>query len=196
MQVRFPLPACSPLLGLALLCVSSHGEGTARSDPQTEGERRLLEWDTTKKFVPSKPSFYGGSAKQTAYVPVSSFGTRSFVPKNSVSTNSFYTPEFLSPTASAAQKSFKTGTAYTKQAGGQEAAFNTGKAPVQTSSFSGSEKTSQTQRVVSDASRPYLGPEADKMKQKYTPQTGPKGGIVTGHQLSVEEVRAILNTNK
>ena len=196
MQVRFPLPACSPFLWLALLCVSSHGEGSTRSDPQTEGERRLLEWDTTKSFVPSKPSFYGGSAKKAAYVPVSSFGTRSFVPKNSVSTSSFYTPEFLSPTAGAAQKSFKTGPAFTKQAATLDTAFYSGKAPFQTGAFSGGDKTSQTQRVVSDANRSYLGTETEKMKQKYTPQTGPKGGIVTGHQLSIEEVRAILNTNK
>lgn len=196
MQVRFPYPACSLFLWLALLCVSAHGEGTAHSDPQTEGERRLLEWDTTKKFLPSKPSFYRGATNQTAYVPVSSFGTRSFVSKNSVSTSSFYTPEFLSPTAGSTQKSFKTGTAFTKQSGATETAFNSGKAPFRASGFSGGEKTSQTQRVVSDATRPYLGEEAEKMKQKYTPQTGPKGGVVIGHQLSIEEVRAILNTNK
>jgi len=34
------------------------------------------------------------------------------------------------------------------------------------------------------------------MKQKYTPQNGPKGGVSTGHVLSVEEVRGILNRNK
>jgi hypothetical protein len=194
MRIRFSNSTGAVLLLLALL--RANGFGETRSDPQTEGEKRLLEWDTTKKFIPGRSAFNGGVSKGTAAVPVSSFGTRSFISGKSVDTSSFYTPEFLSPTAGAAQKSFATSSAYTAKTSALDAAFNSGREPVQNRNFSGGEKTARVQTGAADAGRPYLGPEADKMKQKYTPETGPKGGIITGHQLSIEEVRAILNRNK
>lgn len=189
------LSRCAPLL-LMLLCSRGFGESVARSDPQTEGEKRLLEWDTTRKFVPSKSSFNMGSAAGKRVVPVTEFATRSFSAKNAVTTASFYTPEFLSPTAGIAQKSFSAGPAYVKEAAPLETAFGASKAAPENRSFSGSDKSSSMATAAPDGSRPYLGPEADKMKQKYTPGNAPKGGVITGHQLSIEEVRAILNRNK
>jgi hypothetical protein len=167
-----------------------------RSDPQTEGERRLLEWDTTRKFVPSKAAFNMGSASGNRVIPVTEFASRTFSPKKSVPTASFYTPEFLSPTAGVAQKSFSSSPAYVKEAVPAETAFNATKTPFENRSFNGSDKTPPLLNSAPDGNRPYLGPEAEKMKQKYTPDNAPKGGVITGHQLSIEEVRAILNRNK
>jgi hypothetical protein len=194
--LRIPSPPVAALPLLLLSLTVTVGRGETRSDPQTEGEKRLLEWDTTKSFKPSKSAFNGVTAKGTSYVPVSSFGTRSFVPKNSVSTSSFYTPEFLSSPAGAAQKTFNSGPAFTTRTDAIESTFNTGKNAVEPKAFSGSGKTARTPDSAPDAGRPYLGPEAAKMKEKYTPATAPKGGVVTGHQLSIEEVRDILNRNK
>lgn len=187
---------CATIFLLALLCARSEGEGVSRSDPQTEGERRLLEWDTTKKFEPSKSSFNGMTALGTKYVPLTAFETRSFVPKKGSAAPSFYTPEFLSSAAKDNQRSFSTSPAYLKEPTAFDSSFNSGKSPIESRMFSGAGKTAQTQTAATDANRPYLGPEAEKMKQKYTPETGPKGGISTGRQLTVEEVRAILNRNK
>jgi len=172
-------------------------ESVKNSDPQTEGERRLMEWDTTRKFVPSKSSFGGGPSTGSKSVPVSNFATRSFVSKNNLPTASFYTPEFLStPAAGFAMKSFSTKSASTGPAGTMSKPFYSDKTAPETRSFSGSDKASSLPAAAADGSRAYLGPESEKMKQKYTPQNAPKGGVSTGHILSVEEVRGILNRNK
>jgi hypothetical protein len=197
MRVSSPhLPLAALVLASLLRC-GSHAESTKISDPQTEGEKRLMEWDTTRKFIPSKSSFSGGSASGSKSAPVNSFETRSFLSKNSVSTASFYTPEFLSSSrASSGLKTFSTKSAAAGAATGMSSPFSLGKTSPEPKTFSGAGKTSDAQKAASDASRDYLGPESEKMKQKYTPQNAPKGGITTGHQLSVEEVRGILNRNK
>lgn len=156
-----------------------------------------MEWDTTRKFVPSKSSFSGGKATGANSVPVSNFATRSFVSKNNLATASFYTPEFLStPAAGFSMKSFATKPASTAPAGAMNKPFYSDKTAPETRSFSGTDKTSTLPASAADGSRDYLGPESEKMKQKYTPQNAPKGGVSTGHVLSVEEVRGILNRNK
>jgi hypothetical protein len=42
----------------------------------------------------------------------------------------------------------------------------------------------------------YAGPEASRKEQKYTPGNAPKGGLIEGRTLSVDEVREILNKSK
>ncbi|RFC41961.1 MAG: hypothetical protein DVB28_002115 [Verrucomicrobia bacterium] len=156
-----------------------------------------MEWDTTRKFVPSKSSYSGGAAAGRKSAPVSGFETRSFLSKNSFSTSSFYTPEFLSsPQAGSAQKTFSTKSASAGAAAGMGAPFNSGKTSPEPKTFAGTAKISDSQKPAADAARDYLGPESEKMKQKYNPQNGPRGGVTTGHLLSVEEVRGILNRNK
>jgi hypothetical protein len=182
---------------LAALCNPAQAvESVVRSDPQTEGERRLLEWDTTRKFSPSKTTFSPKTLTGSKTVPIPNYSTRSFLTKNTQALPTFYTPEFLSPKTGLAQKSFATGVANVASASSFAKSFNSGKSASEPSTFAGGSKSSSAVKSAPDGTRPYLGPEADKMKQKYTPENGPKGGVSIGHQLSVEEVRSILNRNK
>jgi len=176
--------------------VHVHAESISRSDPQTEGERRLLEWDTTRKFTPFKSTFVPGNITGSKTVAVKPFATQPFASKSAVTTPSFYTPEFLSSSAAAAQKKFATAAAPVSTASSLEKPFNAGKTTAETQPFAGVSSPSNMAKASPDGARPFLGPEADKMKQKYTPLNAPKGGFSTGHQLTVEEVRAILNRNK
>jgi hypothetical protein len=196
MRARLFLVKHTPVFLLALLSSISFGEGVSRSAPETEGEKRLLEWDTSKVFVPTKSSFNGVTSTSTKHLPSNTFETRSFVSKKSVAPPSFYTPEFLSNPARDSQTSFSTSPANLKRADASNFSFNAGKKTFEGGPFFEVQKTAQIQTATPEANRSYLGPEAEKMKQKYTPETGPKGGIITGHQLTVEEVRTILNRSK
>jgi hypothetical protein len=171
-------------------------ESVSRSDPQTEGERRLLEWDTTRKFVPSKSTFAPSSLSGSKTVSVNPFATRSFTSKVSVPPSSFFTSEFLSPTAPSGSKSFATQAAQVSKASAFEKPFDSGKSNADSKPFSTSPAKAELTKATADSTRPFLGPEAEKARQKNSPLTGPKGGYSTGHQLTVEEVREILNRNK
>ena len=171
-------------------------ENISRSDPQTEGERRLLEWDTTRKFVPSKSTFAPSSLSGSKTVSVNSFATRSFSAKAPVQPASFYTSEFLSPTSPSASKSFATKAAPVSAASTLEKPFAPGTSVAESQPFSAAAGRKDLAKTAADATRPYMGPEAEKARQKNSPLTGPKGGYSTGHQLTVEEVREILNRNK
>lgn len=258
----------------SLPCALTRAESIVTSTPQTEGERRLLEWDTTRKFVPLKSTFFSSSAKEYRQAQVSQFATRSFGGESSATAKRFSTPEFLNDTAraakntvtntvssvsssplfkrlfpsidsetngtrllelpavaeakrlagdasrsalsassaivdrtftspeflantaQAAKNTFTTTAAAVSSSTVFKKPFNSGNPAVDTKPFSDISSATEAGRMASESYRTYLGPEVEKMKQKYTPETGPRGGVITGHPLTVEELREILNRNK
>ena len=97
-----PLAAACAAALLVYLQPKAHAEAVTR-EAQTEGEKRLLEWDLNRKFEPRKTTFSPAALTGSKTVPVSTFGTRSFV-SGKAETHSFSTSEFLSTQAGAAQK--------------------------------------------------------------------------------------------
>lgn len=164
--------------------------------PETEGEKRLVEWDLTKSF-PLKTSGFGStSAGALKTVSVTPFSTRSFVTKTTADARSFYTPEFLTQESRTAQKSFSSNAAYVPTSNVLNKAFNSGKPEFTSSPFASPGNPAALQKSISDGDRSYLGPEAERAKRVYKPETAPRGGVTTGHVLTVEEVRNILNKSK
>lgn len=186
---------------LALLPVSARAQQGAlgsEAPRSPQGQNRLLDWDLTKRFDPSLARFSGGDATAQR----KSFGTaefsqgKSFSGSKSFNSRSFSVSEFLPSSASAAnrtfsesrankasEQSFPAGGKAFETADNREAGrgFSTGKFPDKTPSIE---------------ARAYEGAEAQKMKQRYTPENAPAGGVSHGKVLTIDEVRDILNRSK
>jgi hypothetical protein len=135
----------------------------------------------TKNASTSKFSFlkmFGGSRE----FPTSTYNTREFLPSvNSNASKSFATNPF-----SGSVKSF--GPASASSALASKNAPSTPTAP-------GAAKVYEPP-LTPDASRGFAGQEAERMKLPLPPGGGPNSGVTTGRQLTVEEVKAILNKSK
>jgi hypothetical protein len=177
---------------------------TVGSRPKTDGEQRLLEWDLNKSYTPKRS---GSSSEAT-------FGSKTFTPpaiepkafatKTAAEAATFYTPEFLSSpsktlkNASGANQSFSTTGATAQNSPSETKKFQTGReqfAP-KSAALPKSTDLNSGMKEFSGAGRIYAGEEADRMKRAYTPDNPPKGGVSMGRQLSVDEVREILNKSK
>jgi hypothetical protein len=149
---------------------------TFRPESARLGSRSFLE--TQKPQIPTFSqlrSFSGGKSFESKTYSSGSFATS----QGAEGLKSFP----LGPSSASNQKPFQT-----NQGAEGGKTFNS-------FGFSESAKTIASTSAP-QASRPYLGEEADRMKQKYTPENGPRGGVVQGHRLSVEELREILNRSK
>ncbi|MEI6871545.1 MAG: hypothetical protein WCL08_04625 [Verrucomicrobiota bacterium] len=177
---------------------------TVGSRPKTDGEQRLLEWDLNKSYTPKRS---GSSSEAT-------FGSKTFTPpaiepkafatKTAAEAATFYTPEFLSSpsktlkNASGANQSFSTTGATAQNSPSETKKFQTGReqfAP-KSAALPKSTDLNSGMKEFAGAGRIYAGEEADRMKRAYTPDNPPKGGVSMGRQLSVDEVREILNKSK
>ena len=195
------VPYRSFLLAAALLFPGASSlllaENVSRSDPQTAGEKRLLDWDLSKTYDLSR-----GRAATKGQAPTRAFSTPSFQPKGfqtkAFSAESFASPEFLIPESKTKAKTFA-----------QQQPFSL-PSPTSGKSFLPANSTSAPPKVVptaqtsfpnasktfSESTRPFQGPEAARKEQKYTPGNGPTGGVIEGRRLSIDEVREILNKSK
>jgi hypothetical protein len=175
-----------------LLC-----ENVVRSDPETEGEKRLLNWDLHKTFDLSQngPMSRGKS-------PTRSFSTQPFAAKNfsgrQFQTSAFTSPEFLVQEGKTKPKGFTTKPAGSTDAPGSNKTFSAGKPPVSPPKATASEVGSPygSGQSFREANRLFQGPEAARKEQKFSPENAPKGGVIEGRRLSVEEVKEILNKSK
>ena len=195
------------LLTTAIACLSAvcaSGQ-TVSSPPKTEGEQRLLQWDLNKSFVPKGRGLSSSPAFGSKAFNAPSIEPKAFATKAAAESATFYTPEFLS-SPSGAPKNATTGVSQ-RFSTARAAAENI---PAETQKFQ-SEKKEFTPKSASlansadakigtkefpGASRVYSGEEAERMKRAYTPENAPKGGVSMGRQLSVDEVREILNRSK
>lgn len=190
-----PATSLARAAAIAVCLLGAHSLAEVRG-PETEGEKRLLEWDLKKSFQLKTGSFGSSSAAALKTVSVTPFSTRSFVTKTSADARSFYTPEFLTSESRAAQKSFSSNAAYVPSSDAFNKAFNSGKPEYPSSQFASPGNPTTLQKSISDGDRSYLGPEAERAKRVYKPESAPRGGVTTGHVLTVDEVRNILNKSK
>ena len=196
LTARFPLPL---LLAVTFLGVGSnhlHAESLTRSDAQTAGEKRLLEWDLNKTYDPGR-----GRTNPSAKVPSKSFFTRLFrsgaYNAKTFPTESFSSTEFLFPGGKVGTKTFANTRALPLYSSDLSRPFATEKPAIQPKvppAFPSS--APNMARSFRGADRPYLGPESLRKEQKYTPGNAPNGGVIEGRQLSVDEVKEILNKSK
>lgn len=203
--MRAPPQLWAALTFLALSLQLTQAQSSQSSSPQhqTEGERRLLEWDLNKSFAPRKNSFSPDSTFGSKTVTAPTISTKSFGPKTAAESASFYTPEFLTssgkplPSNRAAMQRFSTNGSTAAENVFATKSFTSGKTPITSNSTNLSNFTAATPaKGFSGSNRIYAGAEADKMKLPYTPDNGPKGGVSMGRQLTVDEVRDILNKSK
>jgi hypothetical protein len=196
-----------PLLiaGLIFLCFSQQSATAQSAQPQTEGNlrRRLLEWDLNKSFSPKKNSFSRDSTFGSKTITAPTISTKLFGSKSALESASFYTPEFLTPpgktqlsNSAAIQRFSKSGATTVESALGNKT-FTPGKDAVAPNSanLSNTNATNSSKEFYG-RNRIYAGAEAERMKRPYTPDNGPKGGVSMGRQLTVDDVREILNKSK
>jgi hypothetical protein len=196
LAVHFPLPL---LLAVTFLGVRSNrlqAESLTRSDAQTAGEKRLLEWDLNKTYDLGR-----GRSNPSAKVPSKSFFTRLFKPgaynAKTFSTESFSTTEFLLPDGKVGTKPFANTGAVPLKSANLSRPFTSEKLAIQPKASPALPASGPGMaRNFQGADRPYLGPESLRKEQKYTPGNAPNGGVIEGRQLSVEEVKEILNKSK
>ena len=198
----------SPLLVVALLslaeasflhCTSGTliAESVSRSDAQTAGEKRLLDWDLNKSYDLSR-----SRTNPKGQAPSRAFATHSFRPgafqTRAFSTEAFASPEFLIPEGKALAKPFASKQPFTPPSTTFGKAFlpgSTPSAPPKAVPTSPSSAPSAPKKFAG-ADRPFQGPEAARKDQKYLPGNPPAGGVVEGRRLSMDEVREILNKSK
>jgi|GEM_PF-2242330 len=195
----------SPLLiaGLIFLCFSQQSATAQSSQPQTEGQRRLLEWDLNKSFAPKKNSFSTDSTFGSKTITAPTIATKLFGSKSALESASFYTPEFLTPPGktqlsnSAAIQRFSNSGATTAASTLGTKTFTSGKSAVApNSAILPATNAANPPKEFYGGNRIYAGAEAERMKRPYTPENGPKGGVSMGRQLTVDDVREILNKSK
>ena len=194
--------ATACISGAAALVVFSvtgalQAESVSRSDAQTPGEKRLLDWDLKKSYDLSRSRT---NSKEQA--PSRAFSTQSFRPggftTKAFSTEAFTSPEFLAPEGKNQAKPFATKPAdlVSSKAFGKPflTAKSAGTPPKVVPTFPTS--ASGVPKEFGEAARPFQGPEAARKEQKYVPGNAPNGGVIEGRRLSSDEVREILNKSK
>jgi hypothetical protein len=188
------------LLAVAALALTPSGglraDSVRRSDAETAGEKRLLEWDLHKTYELSK-----SRTNSSAKAPLKSFitkifGTGSFTPK-AFPSESFYAPEFLLPETKFRARASVPLASVTPDTFRLPRPFPVEKfpAPPNPALPEGARGTS-TPRPFGGGGRAFLGPEAERKQQRYNPENAPRGGIIEGRRLTVEDVREILNKSK
>ncbi|MEI6712537.1 MAG: hypothetical protein WCO60_02215 [Verrucomicrobiota bacterium] len=169
----------------------------SRSEATTEGERKLLEPDRNRTFQPEMARFGSRTAPGAKGAQAATFNQlKEFGGSKEFSSKKFAASEFIPPSNRGVDKTFTPpgDVVKTPSFANEKSAFNTKSFdangnPLGDKSF--------TTKSASDANREAAGQEAERMKEKYTPANPPKGGgVSTGHRLSVEEVRDILNKSK
>lgn len=193
MQMSALILASAPVLAFCLMGMDASAEVRG---PETEGEKRLVEWDLKKSFQLKKSTYGSGSSAALKTVSVTPFAARSFVTKTNADARSFYTPEFLTSESRAAQKSFSSSAAYVPTTNVLNRAFNSGKGEYAASRYTSPANPAALEKSLRDGERSYLGPEAERAKRVYKPEDAPKGGVTTGHVLTVDDIRNILNKSK
>jgi hypothetical protein len=197
MRVHFPIPL---LAYAAVFFIQGRllAENVVRNEPQTEGEKRLLNWDLNKKFDTSLARFSSDSKASTKSFGTGSFQAKSFGGQKTYESKSFYTPEFLTPAKANTDKSFASKSA--SLASGKEldrpfAQANETFIPPKVQPVLKELPTSLV-KPYDPASRTFAGPEAVRKEMKFTPGNMPMGGVSEGHVLTIDEVRKILNISK
>lgn len=194
------LPRLVPLFWM--YCISGafggepSGANVVSQAPQTEGEKRLLQWDLKKSFNLQTARFGSRSAPNLKSFSSGAFSqTKTFSGATPFESKSFATSAF--PYSAAAEtKSFSTSTSPAANRG-----FSTrNSAPITDKEFETRNFQAQTSQYATDSAkesgRTFSGKEAERAKEKYTPDNPPRGGTITGRQLSIDEVREILNKSK
>jgi hypothetical protein len=198
----------SPLLVAALLslakasllhctCGTLLAESVSRSEAQTAGEKRLLDWDLNKSYDLSR-----SRTNPKGQAPSRAFATQSFRPgafqTKAFSAEAFTSPEFLTPEGRTLAKPFAAKQPFTLPSPTFGKAFLPGSTPSAPPKAVPTSPTSapSAPKKFAGADRPFQGPEAARKDQKYLPGNPPAGGVVEGRKLSMDEVREILNKSK
>ena len=172
-------------------------ESVSRSEAQTAGEKRLLDWDLSKSYDLSR-----SRSSQKGQAPSRAFATQSFRPggfqTKAFSTEAFASPEFLTPEAKAVTKPFAAKQPFAIPSPTFGKSFLPGSSPSAPPKVVPTSPTSapSAPKKFAGAERPFQGPEAARKDQKYLPGNAPAGGVVEGRKLSMDEVREILNKSK
>jgi hypothetical protein len=171
--------------------------GTSTSEPTTPAERRLLEPDLNRTFNPDMARFSSRGASNLKETRTTSFTQgKEFANTKDFLSKKFSASEFLPGASITPTKPFVSSSRSTTPT----QSFSVQKETLTTKYFE-SGASHQGDRAFSsttakDANLPYLGQEAERMKEKHTPSNPPQGGVSMGRRLSVEEVKDILNKSK
>jgi hypothetical protein len=195
-------PALHLLLAATLAWMLAGGlraESVRRSDAETDGEKRLLEWDLNKTYDLSKSRTNPSAKAPSKSFITKIFGTGSFASK-AFPAESFSSPEFLLPETRARTRAYApapSAPTVPLPASSLARPFPMGKSPALPKlAPSDPVRGTAVPRRFEGSDRPYLGPEAARKEQRYNPETAPKGGVIEGKRLTVEEVKEILNKSK
>ncbi len=177
-------------------------ESLSRSEAQTPGEKRLLEWDLSKSYDLSsnKPPQKGKAPKSsfsTQPFLAGSFKSKSFT-NNVLSKTSFSSPEFLIPGGEPRTKTFSYKPALPPEPAKVAKPFVTVEAPYAPPKVVPAfpSEASSAPKAFAGGYRPFQGQEAARKEQSYVPGNAPKGGTIEGRRLTVDEVKEILNRSK
>ncbi len=177
------------LLILFLLATGVHAQTTAKEQTLYE---RIMKPDTNKTFDPSATASVGSRSFHSGAAPVKEFHF-----DQRFSAKPFAAREF-SGAKSAWMGDFKFSTSPARAKGdyaGPHAGKQVDVKPVATKQASDAGKTAAT-RELPGANRPYMGPEAAKLKQALDPNRLPRSSNELHELKTVEDIRALLNKNK
>ena len=171
-----------------------------RSEPTTEGERRLLEWDLNKSFDLSTARVSPRGTTSGKRFDTKSFQPGAYTPK-AFSAGSFYSPVFLPPDSKTLPNAFKTKTfSNTAQPLPTRTFFQANDAAPAPLRSATTDPTDSAKNAASKAfagsNRTFSGPEADRKEMKFSMENAPRGGVFEGRKLTLDEVREILNKSK
>lgn len=174
------------------LCADS----VRRSEAETPGEKRLLEWDLNKTYDLSKSRTNPSAKAPLKGFITKIFSTGSFTPK-AFPSESFYAPEFLQPDAKFRTRAAAPAPAVAPSRSPLPKPFPTQGSPaIPDLAPPGPVKGTAAPRQFQGSGRPFLGPEAERKQQRYNPENAPRGGVIEGRQLTIDEVKEILNKSK
>jgi hypothetical protein len=184
------------LSATTVFTLTCNAESVTRSEAQTAGEKRILEWDLSKTYDISHSRMGPGTKKHSRSFEARALGSGVF-PTRAFSVESFCASEFLSASPRHQTKDFPITSPLTTSA-----------AVVSKTSLA--DKPSRVPKAVptlvnqrpfasekfSDATRVYQGVEALRKDRVYLPENAPRGGVIEGRRLTIDEVKQILNKSK
>ncbi len=184
------------LLGATVLPVLGNAESVIRSEAQTAGEKRLLEWDLNKTYDISRSRTDPGTKKRSR-----SFETRAIAagvyPTRALSAESFSASEFLSKSPKHETKGFFAKPPVSVSSAGVSKPFLADKPPqVPKDVPAFVTRRTLAPETFADSSRRYQGVEVSRKDRMYLPEDAPKAGVVEGRRLTIDEVKEILNKSK
>jgi hypothetical protein len=188
-----PLPTPRPVQSV------TRDDGWTGSLPGIEpNPHKTFNPDAARASNRSFPGLKNGSAKSfsllrpfggSRQVVTPSYPLRDFLPKAAPdSSKSFPSTTFLSSTQSAPTLSFSAPTS--------GSAFGPKTSPSHANSQAPQANLRVEPATSPSASRSFESQEANRMKLQFPPGGAPNSGVIQGHRLSVEELRALLNTSK